>query len=182
MYATFSRYNNFMKEKILKFISSKKFKRIFFYTGIFFILVSFFFAFNPKPLEKLGYFGVFLFSIFGAGSIIVAALARHLNIFALTLAAALGIGVLDTFQWLTGKSGIAVIEPSKKILRIEKLIQKYGWPILFCMAIIPWPYDFVSVLAGYLGFSYKKFIVPTLIGNYFRVLLISLIILYFLPK
>lgn len=153
-----------------------------FYVGIFFIIASIFFAFNPKPLEKYGYFGVFAFSIFGAGSIIVAALARHLNIFALTLAAALGIGILDTIQWFTGRSGTAVFEKSKKILYVQGLIQKHGWPILFFLALIPWPYDFVSLIAGYLGFSFKKFIVPTFAGNYLRVLIISLAILYFLPK
>lgn len=171
-----------MKDRFLRVVSSKKFEKITFYLGIAFIFLSIFVAFDPKPLEKYGYLGVFLFSIFGAGSIIVAALARHMNIFSLTLAAALGIGVLDTIQWFTGKSGVAVIEKSSKILRVQKLIQKYGWPILFFLALIPWPYDFVSLLAGYLGFPYKKFIIPTLSGNYLRVLIISLVIFYFLPK
>ncbi len=171
-----------MKEYFLRVFSSKRFQKITFYLGIVFVGISIFAAFKPGPFEKFGYFGVFVFSIFGAGSVIVAALAHHSNIFLLTLAATLGIGILDTVQWFVGKSGTAVIEPSKKIKRVEKLLQRYGWPILFALALIPWPYDFVSLLAGYLGFSYQKFIFPTLTGNYLRVLLISLVILFFLPK
>ena len=53
--------------------------------GIIFYLFAFVIAFNPKPFLGFGYIGVFIFSLFGPGMILVPALAGTLNIYVLAL-------------------------------------------------------------------------------------------------
>ena len=169
-----------MKNKLTSFFKSPKFKKTIIVIGIFFYLLAFVIAFNPKPFLKLGYFGAFVFSLFGPGMILIPILAGKLNIFILAFVVALGMAFNDSISWLVGKSGDIIVKRTKKIERIEKTIHKYGVYALFFWSLIPFPYDLVGLIAGYLELSYKKFIFPTFLGKFIRFILLGLgIVKYF---
>lgn len=142
--------------------------------GVIFYISAFIIAFNPKPFLKLGYLGVFVFSLFGPGMILVPALVGKLNIFVLAFVVALGMTFNDSISWLVGRSGDIIVKRTKKIERIEKIINKYGSYALFFWSLIPFPYDLIGLIAGYLELSYKRFIIPTFLGKFIRFILLGL--------
>ena len=71
------------QNKLINLFKSPKFKKIMIALGVIFYISAFIIAFNPKPFLKLGYLGVFVFSLFGPGMILVPVLVGKLNIFIL---------------------------------------------------------------------------------------------------
>src|SRR3989344_6598745 len=106
--------------------------------------------------------------------ILVPALAGTLNIYVLAFVIALGMAFNDSVSWLVGKSGDIIVKRTKKIEQIEKTIHKYGSVALFFWSLIPFPYDLVGLIAGYLELSYKRFIIPTFLGKFIRFILLGL--------
>lgn len=149
-------------------------------TGIIFYLFAFVMAFNPKPFLKFGYLGVFIFSLFGPGMILVPTLVGTLNLYILAFVIALGMAFNDSVSWLVGKSGDIIVKRTKKIEKIEKTINRFGAYALFFWSLIPFPYDLVGVIAGYLEMPYKKFILATFLGKFVRFILLGLGIIKFL--
>ena len=152
---------------------SKEFKRIAFLLGIIFLILTAFISINPQPFLKFGYIGVFAFNLFGPGTLLIPSLARHMNIFGLAIASALGMALNDSISWSIGSIGHSVIPHSKKVERIEGSLRKHGPPILFFWALIPFPYDLIGLIAGYLGFSYRNFVIPTFLGKFTRFVLLG---------
>lgn len=103
-----------------------------------------------------------------------------MNIFGLAFFTALGMTFNDSVAWLIGNSGETIIPKSKKTQRIENTVQKYGVFALFVWSLLSIPYDIIGLIAGYLGISYKKYIIPTFLGKFIRMILIGLgIVSYF---
>lgn len=167
-------------KKLTKLFKSSKFKKLMIVLGIIFYFSTFIIAFNPKPFLKFSYVGVFIFSLFGPGMILVPVLVGKLNIYILAFVVALGMAFNDSVTWLVGKSGDVVLPRSKKIERLEKTINRFGSWALFFWSLIPFPYDLVGLIAGYLQLSYKRFIIPTFFGKFIRFILLGLGIMKFL--
>lgn len=135
---------------------------------------------NPEPMLRFGYLGVFVFNLFGAGTLLVFSLARHMNVFGLAAATSLGMSFNDSVAWLIGNSGQAIVPRSPKTQKVERVIQKYGAFGLFIWALLPIPYDIIGLVAGYLGLSYKQYFIPSFFGKFLRMLLIGLgVVSYF---
>lgn len=162
-----------LKDKLVKFLRSERFKKVTFIVGIIFLLFTPFIAIKPEPLLKLGYIGVFIFNLFGAGTLLVIPLAKHFNIYGLAVVSAAGMALNDSVAWIIGSSGTAIIPKGKKIKRIEKSIQKYGVFALFFWSLIPFPYDLIGFVAGYLGLRYPTYIIPTFLGKFIRLILLG---------
>lgn len=151
------------------FLHSKVFKHITFIVGLSFVILTLFIIIDPRPFLRFGYFGVFLFNLFGGpGMFLIPVLSRHMSVFLLACVSSFGIGVNDSVSWVVGKSGDVIFPKSRKIKEIEGSIQKYGIFALFFWSLIPFPYDVVGIIAGYLGFPYLSYFIPTFLGKFIR--------------
>lgn len=150
-----------------------------FVLGILFFILTLFISQDPESFLRFGYPGVFIFNLFGAGTILAFTLARHMNISGLAFASALGMAFNDSVSWLIGRSSDAFFPRSKKMERIEKTVYKFGSIALFFWSLIPIPYDIVGFVAGYLKVSYASFVIPTFLGKFVRLILIGFGVLAF---
>jgi membrane protein YqaA with SNARE-associated domain len=161
------------KVELVRLFQSRLFKQITLGLWMVFFVSSFFVAFDSKPFLKYGYAGVFVFNLFGAGTLLAAALSRQMNLFALASVTALGMTVNDSVSWFVGRNGEVIMPRSKKVERIEKTIHKYGTWALFFWSLIPFPYDLIGFIAGYLEFPYLNFVIPTFMGKFVRFILLG---------
>lgn len=166
-------------ESVIKFLKSKTFKKITLLLSISFFCLSLLSIINPRPFLKLGYIGIFFAHVFGAGSILTFGLAKQTNPYFLALATALGMTLNDSVAYLIGKNSDILIDRPEKIKKIEGTIQKYGPFALFAWALIPFPYDLIGFIVGYLELPYYKFFLSAFAGKFLRTLLIGLGILSF---
>ena len=167
------------KEKIVSFVKSTTFKRVTFFVGIILLIVTGLVAISPEPFLKFGYPGVFVMSAMGGSSLLLIPLASHFNIYLLAFAGAFGMAINDSIAWIIGNSGKAVVDRPVKLKKIEHSIEKYGIFAIFFWSLIPFPYDIIGLVAGYLGLSYVRYIIPTFLGKFIRFTLIGLGILSF---
>lgn len=152
----------------------KKLKKILFGTGLLLMLVSIVIVVNPEPFLKFGYIGVFTFNLLsGPGMFIIPSLAQKMNVVWLAFFSSLGMAFNDSLAWIVGSSGSEILPKSKKIERIKESISKYGPIALLAWATIPFPYDLIGVIAGYLGIRFRYYFLPTFIGRFIRFLIIG---------
>jgi membrane protein YqaA with SNARE-associated domain len=152
---------------------SKRFKKVALILGICFFILKIFISLDPKPFLKYGYIGVFIFNLFGPGTLIYPSLLKHMNMLGLAFATSLGMSFNDSISWVIGRSGDVIIPRSSKVERIERTIHKYGPVGLFFWSLIPIPYDIIGLIAGYLEIPYKNFVIPTFLGRLLRFILIG---------
>ncbi len=168
-----------VKEKIVYVLQSKTFQRITFFVGIVLLLVIGLVAISPEPFLKFGYPGVFFMTAMGGSSLLLIPLASHFNVYLLAFAGASGMAINDSVAWIIGSSGKAVVERPEKLKRIEHSVKRYGTFAIFFWSLIPFPYDIIGFVAGYMGLSYVRYVIPTFLGKFIRFTLIGLGILSF---
>ena len=162
-----------MKNKLANLLQSKKFKKVTLILGVIFFVLTIIISFDPQPFLRFGYLGIFVFNLFGPETLLFPSLARHMNILGLAFATALGMAINDSVSWLVGRSGDVIMPRSNKVKRIEGTIHKFGSVALFFWSLIPIPYDIIGLIAGYLEFPYKSFILPTFLGKFVRFILLG---------
>jgi len=136
-------------------------------------------------IENLGiknsYLIVFLTCLFGGISIffpfpyylIVFTLgAGGLNPFLIGLFAGIGLAVGDTTSYLLGHTGRIILPKSSKRIseKIHKKIALYPeWLKYFLFfiwgALVPLPNDLLLIPMGAIGYSYKKVVIPLVLGS-----------------
>jgi len=150
------------------------FKRVYASIGTIMIILSFVIMVDPEPFLQFGYWGVFAFNLFGPGTLLIPTLSLNMDILILAIAAGAGMALNDSLSWVVGYGGRAIIKPSLKTEKVERGIKKYGiWAILF-WSIVPFPFDFVGLIAGYLRFPYGKMLITAFIGKVIRFTLLGL--------
>lgn len=149
---------------------SKPFKVFTLVLAVIFYLLAFVIAFAPEPFLKFGYLGIFVFNLFGPGVFLVPTASRHFAVLGVALATALGMAINDSVSWLAGKNGDIVFPRGRRVAKIEEAIKKFGPIALFFWALIPFPYDFIAVIAGYLKMRFWRFLIPTFLGRLLRFL------------
>lgn len=159
--------------KLLPILRSKQCKKALFFLGIAALIMSALVSLRPAPFLKFGLVGIFVFNALGAGSLLNLTLVPHYNLLALAVISSCGMALNDSLSWIIGRSGEAVIPASPKVTRLKDSITKYGVFALFFWSLIPFPYDLVGILAGYIGMPYKRYILPTFLGKFVRVLLVG---------
>ncbi|MBU1034122.1 VTT domain-containing protein [Patescibacteria group bacterium] len=163
-----------MVQKILKIIQSTAFKKTIVVLGSFLAVASILISINPEPFLKTGYLGVFMYGMLGPVTLIIPVMSQHLNLVLLSAVAAAGVVVNDTLAYIVGRNADAFIQKSKKVLLIEKWVNKYGVFALFFISISPLPYDFVGLIVGYLDLSFRKYVIPLFLGKFIRFVLVGL--------
>ena len=153
-----------------KFFHSKTYKLLTLILGITFILLAFVVVFDPRPFIKFGYPGIFVYNLFGPGIFLIPILSRHFNVFWVAFFTALGMSINDSVSWLAGKNGDIVLKRGPKIKAIEVKIRRFGPWAIFFWALIPFPFDLIAVIAGYLQIPYTRFLIPMFLGRFIRFL------------
>lgn len=161
-----------MKDKT-GLLRSERIKNAIAAVSLIFMLATFIVAMDPGPFLGLGYVGVFVFSLFGSGIFIVPLVSRYLNIVVVAIVASLAMAINDVVGWYVGKRGHVVFPRSRRVLRAELTLHKYGPYALIFFSFLPLPYDFFGVIAGYLEFPFWRFVIPTFVGRLIRFLLIG---------
>jgi len=152
---------------------SKPFKVFTLVLAVIFYLLAFVIAFAPEPFLRFGYPGIFVFNLFGPGTFLVPAASRFLSVGGVALVTALGMAINDSVSWLAGKNGDVIFPRGRRVERLEGQIKKYGPWALFFWAIIPFPFDLIAVIAGYLQINYVRFLIPMFFGRLIRFLLMG---------
>ena len=74
---------------------------------------------------------------------------------------------------MAGKNGDVVFKRGKRVERFERYIKKYGPWAMLVWSFIPFPYDFVAIISGYVGLPYAYFALPTFLGRFLRFLVLG---------
>ncbi|MFH0942819.1 MAG: VTT domain-containing protein [Candidatus Beckwithbacteria bacterium] len=141
--------------------------------ALIFYLLAFVIAIKPEPFLRFGYLGIFGFNLVGPGMFLIPAASRFFNIAGVATVTALGMAFNDAVSWLAGKNGDIVFPRGRRVEKIKVSIKKYGPYALFFWALIPFPYDFIAVIAGYLKLPFWRFLIPTFLGRLVRFLLMG---------
>lgn len=132
-----------------------------------------------------GYLGIFLVSLIGNFSIIfpipafalVFSAGAVLNPWLVGLAGGAGAALGETSGYLLGRGGSEAIKKkySKQLHRVRKWTLKHGiFPIIILFAATPLPSDVIGIFSGLIKYSYKKFLLASVIGKLFKYTLIAL--------
>jgi len=111
---------NFMAiilKRITKLFQTKKFKKIVLILGALFYIAVIFIAFKPEPFLRFGYLGVFVFNLFGPGTILIPSLSRHMDVFLLSIVGSAGMVLNDSVGWLVGRSGDVILPRSNFLIK-----------------------------------------------------------------
>lgn len=163
-----------MKEHLGRIAGTKNFKKVILALGIAFSILSVFIVVKPEPFLKFGYLGVFAFNLFGPGTLLIPTLSQTMILPLLAFATALGMAINDSVSWLVGSRGDVIIPRTARIQKVEIIVRKYGVFGLFFTSLLPLPYDFIGLIAGYLKLPYRLFLIPTFLGRLSRMVLIGM--------
>ena len=131
------------------------------------------FPFDPE----LGYLGLlvlsFIFSIIPFVPIpyfpilVAAAFNRNFDPHVIALSSALGIVAAKTIIFLASYYGRSVLsdKTKKRMLPLQRLVSRYGWPGAFVAAATPIPDDIVYIPLGLAKYSPWKFATATFAGK-----------------
>jgi membrane protein DedA with SNARE-associated domain len=127
--------------------------------------------------EELGYLSIFLISL--VGSIIVfvpvpyvplllaAALSNRFDPHLIALVSAAGTVIAKTIIFMASYYGRNLLstQTKKRMLPLQRLVSKYGWPGAFIAAATPIPDDIVYIPLGLARYSPWKFALATFGGK-----------------
>lgn len=160
-----------MREKFIAILKSDLYKKIVFILSLLFILLTIFIVFDPQPFIKLGYPGIFVFNIFSSGLFIFPVLIKTYSVITLAIVCSLGMSVNESINWIMGKSSEAIVDKKALEIRVENVIKRYDYLAIFTLALIPFPFDIVGIVAGRLNVTYKKFVLSVFLARMIRYLL-----------
>lgn len=163
-------------DKIKSFLSSKYFKIVIFVFSISFFIFSLAYRFEFETFNNWGYLGIFVFNIFSSGIFLIPTLIHVVNPITLILISSLGMSVNESINWLMGYSSNYVLQENEKEKKIQEYLNRFGYIAIFVLALIPFPFDIVGVIAGRSNYSYWKFLIVIFLA---RVLRFGLIIIFF---
>lgn len=127
-----------------------------------------------------GYIGSFVINLLSSATIILpapgaiitcsfAAPGVGLDVWLLSLTAAVGSTLGEMIAYLVGYTGSNMLGGSKPDSRVERLrpkFQKYGGPLLLALAFLPIPlFDLAGVLAGALRMNVYRFLAWVFVGK-----------------
>lgn len=163
------------------------------WAGVFIVLiiclVSFWLAFNPALVQRLGswgYVGAFIISLIASATVvlpapglaIIIAMSPALNPYALGIVAGVGSAVGELTGYAAGAGGRALIPPERQAQfeQLRKLTVKYGALILALLAAIPFPlFDFAGMVAGALKLRVSHFLLAVAVGKSIKYIVLILL-------
>ena len=142
------------------------------------------FIFRDKfvHLEGYGYLGIFLISVLGNATVILPVpviLTAFIgggifNPFIVGIVTAVGAAIGELTGYLVGYGGKVVIKDSKKLIKIEGWMKRYGLVVLFILSAIPNPFfDLAGIVAGATGVPVYKYLIIVTLGKMVKFITIS---------
>ncbi len=134
-------------------------------------------------IKTLSYFGIFISGFISSSTIflplplyviIVFSKELGLNIYLTIFSASLGVTIGEITGYLAGL-GIRSLKEMKKIKKYEKIFRKYGFLSIFLFAALPLPFDIIGMLAGYLKYDLKKFLIAVFFGKLIKITIVAFI-------
>jgi membrane protein DedA with SNARE-associated domain len=125
-------------------------------------------------LQGYGYFGAFVISVVLNGTILfpVSNVAVMIGLGAtlplpwlVGIAGGFGAALGEMTGYLAGRSGRGLLARSNVYIRVEGWVKKWGWLAVFIMAIIPFVFDVVGIIAGALRMPTWRFFVACWLGR-----------------
>lgn len=152
-------------------------------------LVSFWLAFNPALVQRLGswgYVGAFIISLIASATVVlpapglavIIAMSPALNPYVLGIVAGVGSAVGELTGYAAGAGGGALIPPERKAQfeQIRQLTINYGALILCLLAAIPFPlFDFAGIIAGALKMRVSRFLLAVAVGKSIKYIVLILL-------
>ncbi len=160
-------------ETLMKMVQGKTFRKIVVIVGSILAIGSILISVNPEPFLKTGYLGVFAYGMLGPVTLIIPVMSQHLNLYILSAVASVGVVINDTLAYIVGRNADVFVQKSKKVLLVEKWVNRYGVFALLVISILPVPYDFIGLIVGYLDLSFSKYAIPLFIGKFIRFVLVG---------
>lgn len=134
-------------------------------------------------IKMFGYFGIFIVSLISTStlflpaplySIITFSSFLGMNPILVALVSGIGMTIGEFSGYLVGVgSGAIIYERNKKIvIKFKKFFKKFGLITVSIFAFLPFPFDFVGIMAGIGRYDIKKFFLATFIGKFLKALLL----------
>ena len=138
---------------------------------------------HPEKLDELknyAYWGAFLISLVGNGTVILPAavlpILSTIGIFLypvtgpvgpiiVGLAGGVGAAIGEITGYMVGYSGRGIAEKSKMYSRVEGWMRKWGTLTIFVLSLVPFFFDLVGIAAGVLRFPLWRFILVCWLGR-----------------
>lgn len=158
----------YIMNKIKSFLSSKYFKVFIFVFSISFFIFSFTYRFEFKTFNNWGYLGIFVFNIFSSGIFLIPTLIHVVNPILFVTISSLGMSVNESINWLMGYSSNYVLQENEKEKKVQEYVNRYGYIAIFVLALIPFPFDIVGIIAGRLNYNYFAFLLTIFIARTIR--------------
>lgn len=146
-------------------MKSSIFKWVFLSLGVLFVILTFFISITPDTFLKYGYFGVFIFNVVSSGLLIIPILVAKMNIFMIVLVSALGNIPNTSINYLVGNTSNHLFSHHPVVLKLKKLMEKFGLVVVYILAIVPLPLDVSGLLSGYVGIPYRQYILVNFLGK-----------------
>lgn len=129
-------------------------------------------------LLQFSYFGVFLISLIGTMTVIIPvpytfvilmlSMRGVMDPFLLTVAGGLGSGIGESFGYLLGYYGRALVseERQRKLNYIVRILEhRYGSVLIFLFALTPLPDDLLFIPLGIMRYNFVKVFIPCFLGK-----------------
>jgi membrane protein YqaA with SNARE-associated domain len=153
------------RDKLQCIIHSKLFKTTSKVLGVIFLILTVLVAVQPDSFAKFSYPGIFIYNVLGSGFVIIPLLASKMNVAALAFSSGLGNCVSTSINYFVGNSSHGVFANITFVSTIKNLMKKFGFAAVYVLAMIPLPVDIVGLLAGYLDFPYKQYVMWSFLGR-----------------
>ena len=137
------------------------------YLGIFYMLVVSSLFFIPAPMEFL-FFGFLLLGTHNPAMLVIVSL----------LATTLGLVINYSVGRFLGKKIVIRLLGENMLGKAERLIERFGTFFLYLCNILPLPIEPLSVAYGVSSYSFKKFLMNTIMARTIKLIILLFLFFY----
>lgn len=161
------------KETALRFITQPRIKRLLVIGGIITMILGLLIAVRTELVLALGLWGLFAYSLIGPATVLIPTFSLQFGFVVVAVVAAVGMAINDSVGWIVGKNADVFVSRPWYVLRAEWWLKRYGIVGLFLFSVIPFPYDFVAVVAGYVEIPFGRYITTIFFARLIRFLILG---------
>ena len=149
---------------------------------IFIVLIVWYASKYIEQFSTLGYFGVFIISLIGNATIVLAvpswiivfSLGSVLNPYAIGIAAGIGSGLGEITAYIAGKGASHLANVDERFSKYKNWIIKNDLITIGILAAVPNPlFDIAGLAAGSLGIKMWRFLIACITGRTLRYILLA---------
>ncbi len=135
---------------------------------------------RPEAFVRYGYLGVFVFNLAGPGTLLIPIMMREgFSLWGIAVATALGMTCNDSLSYVAGRLSATAFAQSRRMQQAVEWLGKYDILAIFLLATVPFPLDFIAMVAGHVKFPYSRFFAASILGKILRNLLVGFLVLQY---